>query len=257
LSVLITSKKPGDEVTLTVVREAKPQALKTKLIEKEITVGGGPMAGNVMWEAAALPQLGAGGGGGGFGGFAGGGDVMVFQDGAGGARTTRLLVQNLNGNMTTQWADDQHNITVERQGDQVNRVVVKDRASDKVIFEGDPAKADQLAPELKDKIKKAQDAGAGVPGMNNFNIGVAPNAFGGARGKVMTWQGDEQIFFLRMMGKTPTYLLALSKKDGRVLYDGPTMTDEQRKSLPAEVSEQFELIMSKPEMVKEFGVAGK
>jgi hypothetical protein len=57
------------------------------------------------------------------------------------------------------------------------------------------------------------------------------------------------------MGAQPIYLLALSKKDGRTLYDGPVMTDEQRKGVPAEVAEQFEMVAGRPDLAKEFGAA--
>jgi hypothetical protein len=75
------------------------------------------------------------------------------------------------------------------------------------------------------------------------------------RGKVSQWQDGDHIFMMRVMGNKPIYLLALSKKDGRTLYDGPVMTDEQRKSIPAEVSEQFELLLAHPDQIKEFGAA--
>jgi len=58
---------------------------------------------------------------------------------------------------------------------------------------------------------------------------------------------------MRVVGTKPIYLLALSKKDGRTLYDGPVMTEEQRQSIPAEVGEQFELLVAHPEQIKEFG----
>ena len=36
LSILVRTFKPGDEVTLTVIRQAKPTTLNAKLIEKEV-----------------------------------------------------------------------------------------------------------------------------------------------------------------------------------------------------------------------------
>ncbi len=80
---------------------------------------------------------------------------------------------------------------------------------------------------------------------------------GGGRGKVMLWQDDNHVLLTRMIGTKPLYLLALSKKDGRTLYDGPVMTDEQRQSVPTEVSESFELVAAHPEQAKEFGVEAK
>jgi hypothetical protein len=42
-----------------------------------------------------------------------------------------------------------------------------------------------------------------------------------------------------------------------VLYDGPVMTDEQRKSVPAEVGEKFEMVLTNPDQAKEFGAPEK
>src|SRR6185503_13864772 len=112
-------------------------------------------------------------------------------------------------------------------------------------------------------IAPAQPAPAGVDGFVQNGVPGAPGAWvvtrgggvaaGGGRGRVATWQDDDQLMILRFIGNTPTYLLALSKKDGRTLYDGPVMTEEQRRGLPAEVAEPFDLLKSKPDLAKEFG----
>jgi hypothetical protein len=107
-------------------------------------------------------------------------------------------------------------------------------------------------------------AGNGVvlvapPGGGGGIIMADNMAFGGGgvtagRGKVMRWQDNDHVLFLRTMGRQPLYLLALSAKDGRVVYDGPVQSDDQRKSVPAEVSEEFEMLVAHPETAKEFGV---
>jgi hypothetical protein len=81
---------------------------------------------------------------------------------------------------------------------------------------------------------------------------VMANPVGG-RGRVSTWQDDDNLFVMRFVGKSPTYLLALSRKDGRTLYDGPVMTREQQAALPAEIAEQFAMLKDKPELAKELG----
>ena len=72
LSTLVRTFKPGDEVTLTVIRQAKPTVLKAKLVEKEVddlvdvdsvlTLGaaGTPHAGaggGTVWANPGLPVL--------------------------------------------------------------------------------------------------------------------------------------------------------------------------------------------------------
>jgi hypothetical protein len=92
--------------------------------------------------------------------------------------------------------------------------------------------------------------GGGGIAFNDGAIGIATTG----RGKVMRWQDNDHVLFLRTLGRQPLYLLALSAKDGRVVYDGPVQSDDQRKSVPAEVSEEFEMLVAHPETAKEFGV---
>jgi hypothetical protein len=98
-------------------------------------------------------------------------------------------------------------------------------------------------------------AGNGAAGFGQQGANwVVANPVGG-RGRVASWQDDENLFVLRFVGKSPTYLLALSRKDGRTLYDGPVMTREQQAALPAEIAEQFAMLREKPELAKELGAA--
>jgi hypothetical protein len=101
--------------------------------------------------------------------------------------------------------------------------------------------------------------GGGGGGFGGGGVGGGVIAFGGGggRGKVMRWQDDNHVLVMRMMGARPLYLLALSKKDGRTIYDGAVMTPEQRQSVPTEVAESFEMVVQHPETAKEFGVEDK
>jgi hypothetical protein len=60
-----------------------------------------------------------------------------------------------------------------------------------------------------------------------------------------------------MAGRSPSYLLALSKKDGHTVFDGPVASDEDRRSVPAEVAEQFQMLCGQPEMAQELGAPPK
>jgi hypothetical protein len=99
----------------------------------------------------------------------------------------------------------------------------------------------------------------GRGGGGTLLLGGAPGGgiAGGARGKVMRWQDNDHILFVRSIGNRPTYLLALSTKDGRVVYDGPVESDDQQASVPAEVAEEFKMLVAHPQQAKEFGVTAE
>jgi hypothetical protein len=254
LTALLRSMKAGDEVTLSIIRQGERQSLKAKLGEKEINTGG--MMANFTPAALPAMPMGVPGRVRIMGNGNGGRVVVEADDGAimGGVPMGmgNVLIRTLDGKQTTEWADDQFRIKLERDGDKTTRVTVTDVKSGKVVFTGAPPAADdpifKTLPQLQEKLKSAQDAAVQPPLIIN-QMGAAM----GARGKVVRWQDDHYILIMRVMGTKPIYLLALSKKDGRTLYDGPVMTDEQRSSIPAEVSEQFQLLGAHPEQIKEFG----
>jgi membrane-associated protease RseP (regulator of RpoE activity) len=284
-TALVRAGKPGDEVTITIHRDGKPQAIKAKLGQKEVTkretgptgildvdpglwapVAPTPADPNALLQLTRPRKAQAAGG------------AFFMRDGV--------------GRQQSEWADDQHRITIEKENGQTVSMVIREHKTGKKLLEARPPEPKVLEeifktmPELREKLKQAEGAlnktpnvkfqfmdvpqpvGAPPPPM------VAPPALdvfvqagpvgagqgwvvGGNRrggpGKVSTWQDDEQLLVLRFVGNAPTYLLALSKKDGRTIYDGPVMTQEQRSGLPAEVSEQFNMLAGKPEMAKEFG----
>ena len=277
----IRAAKPGDEVTLSIHREGKPQTIKAKLGQKEVTTN--PPQANVDFtfeqamQLAPQPQAQV--------------NDLIWAGPRAGA-----FVQNNVGKQQSEWADDTHRIRIDRENGQTVSMVISDAKTGKTLMEArppDPKAIEEMVktmPELKDKIRQAEQAmepgaagktkffgggfggraGAPMPPQPPGAVDVfvqnglpgAPQAvlvgrggglMAGGRGRVATWQDDDQLMILRMVGNTPTYLLALSRKDGRTLYDGPVMTEEQRRGLPAEVAEQFDLLKSKPDIAKEFG----
>jgi len=254
LSALIHSMKSGDEVTLAVVRQGEHKSLKAKLVTKESTgneVGivnvlhDAPNAGAWKIVTAGEPQAMA---------WVGPPPAMM-----GGAPITfhgNVLVRNRDGKQSTEWSDGDVHIAVEKEGDKTANVTIKDAAG-KTLFKGAaPDEADPFFkqhPDLREKLKKAEDAAATPPMKLLIQARGMESMIGGDQGKVVRWQDDDHVLILRRTDKNPVYLLALSKKDGRILYDGPVMTDDQRKNVPDEVSEQFQLLLAKPELAKEFG----
>jgi hypothetical protein len=266
LTALVRSMKAGEEVVLSIIRLGERQSVKAKLGEKEIETGGDvmlqtldraiappmPMAPTPMMttgvpmRVAVINQRGIGGA------AAMAPAAVTMMDGRG-----NVIITQIDGKQTTQWADDQVRISLERDGDKTTKVTVSDAKTGRLMFTGAPPAADdpvlKTVPQLDEKIKRATEAATARPMFVADGFGGGGPT--GARGKVARWQDDDHVMILRVIGNRPIYLLALSKKDGRTLYDGPVMTDEQRKSIPAEVSEQFEMLLAHPESAKEFGAA--
>lgn len=278
LATLLRSKKAGDEVTLAIVRQGEHQSIKAKLEEKEIDANAvrtlragnftniGPNPFNVATtftpNAITLDRNGDAlfwGGGGGGGGAVGGGGGFAMA--GGGKRVTVRTMDD--GKQTTVWADDEVSISIERAGGNIANMAVKDRKTDKALYtgngEGEGLKLlFDARPDLRDKVKKAQDAAARDPARLPIQATPMLKAMqGGGGGKVVRWQDDDHLLLLRMAGRTPSYLLALSKKDGHTIFDGPVASDADRQSVPPEVAEQFQMLVAQPEMAQELGAPAK
>jgi hypothetical protein len=267
-NALVQSMKTGEEVTLEIIRQGARQTIKAKLGEKEAAHDQG-MA-SLMLGAAPADQ---------FAWANAGGDAprLLKWNGpppamAGGMPLMlngNVIVRNLDGRQSTEWSDDAVHISINKEGDQVVNVSITDAKTGTTIYKGPPPKEDdalfKVHDGLADKLKKAEAAAEMPPlrllvgngGGGAGGVGFFANGTGQGRGKVMRWQDDDHILMLRSAGTKPLYLLALSRKDGRTLYDGPVMTDEQRKAVPNEVSEKFEMLLAKPELATEFGAADK
>jgi hypothetical protein len=264
-TALLRTMKSGDEVTLAIIHQGERQSVKAKLGEKEIDGGAGEMNLNIL----TAPDMAAGV------------DWVILnaaQPGMAaweGPKAMALpgraltLVRTIEGQQTTDWSDDDVAITLVRSANngKNTHVRINDKRTGKTLYDGNPNDAadpfkDQ--PQLIEKLKQAEEAAANHPmpiggvgaGGGGGGGGFAPMV--GARGKVMQWQDANHMLVLRVMGSNkPIYLLALSKKDGRTLFDGPVATDEERKSVPVEVSEQLDMLIAKPDLANEFGAQEK
>jgi hypothetical protein len=252
-------------VTLTVLRQGERTTVKAKLAEMDVAVnnaGYGAM-NTLMLNRAGAPmavtQLGEA-----INPVAGINDAWAVQVAAA-PRPGKMFVQNVGGKQRTQWSDAEHELTLDRDNGKTMRLKAVELKTGKVLFEGAVDTDEQrkgVPAELLKKVEIAEAtaaqpfggkvaAGGGFGG-RGFGI-AAPTPMATGRGKVLQWQDDNAILMLRTLGKTPTYLMALSKKDGHIIFDGPVQTDEQRKSLPPEIAEQFEMLVNKPDLAKEFG----
>jgi hypothetical protein len=264
LATLLRSKKPGDEVTLGIVRQGEHQSVKAKLEEKEVDANAYRLirAGNDVFPVPAQFAQGAPG-------FAPG--AITLQDRVGGATATwgggvgmaaggkRVTVRTMDdGKQTTVWADDEVSISIDRAGGKVAGMVVKDRKTEKPLYTGNGDEQGlkpllEARPELGEKIKKAMDAATRDPMRLPIQGTPTGKGIAGGGGRVLRWQDDAHVLVLRMAGRSPSYLLALSKKDGRTIFDGPVASEEDRRSVPAEVAEQFQMLTAQPELAQELG----
>src|SRR5688572_17386323 len=107
-TALVRSGKPGDEVTVTIYRDGKPQAIKAKLGQKEVTkqetapMGIALDVDPAMWAPAAVTPA------------ADPNTVLQLARPAR-AQAGAFFRRDGVGRQQSEWADDQHRITIERE----------------------------------------------------------------------------------------------------------------------------------------------
>jgi len=238
LSALIRAAKPDEAVGLQAIRQGAPITLTAKLVAKETPTT------FLVFSNANDEQ------------------AITFQPaGVRAMAAKRMILQDMNGQQTTEWADADHIVSITRENNATLRAAVRDAKTGKTLFEGPantPEQRKAIAPDLLKKIEQAEQVPQ--PNVAPFRVWLDQDAAPGkvaARGRVLAWSNADLLFIVRAMGPanqpTPTYLLALSKKDGKTLFDGPVMTDEQKQSLPPEIAEPFKSLLAHPETAKEFG----
>ena len=158
LSVLVRTHKAGDEVKLSIVREAQPTTISVKLVEKEL-----PSMGEGMFP-----------GGGGMGGLRGpgargggpmpphhhAGDVLTSPDGSVHAGASAAGNTHTDVETSITWIDGEQTITVHDKNGHRN-VSVKDKDG-KVVFEGPVDTAEQqskVPADVEAKLERMRDGG--------------------------------------------------------------------------------------------------
>jgi hypothetical protein len=176
LAVLVRSRKPGDEVELTVIRGGAPTQLKAKLIERDLapledafffrSSGGGPEGHGVLdlqvrqmppeirdWWVRHQP------------------DLHQAPDADAHGETAahgeaRAEASARNGQSVTSWSDSEHTLTVTIESNKPGRhLVAKDR-NGTVLFDGDldaPGAREKLPTIVRDKLEKMDAAGVKPP----------------------------------------------------------------------------------------------
>lgn len=231
LQALVRSCKAGDSVKLSLFRQAQPVELTAKLTEQAV------------FDRPVAPF-----------GHNGPQDVLVWRApnglAAGDAGPLRIALQAPGMQETTEWSDDQHTLRLQREDGVTKSLEVTDKAGNPLL-KGPvqtPEQRAALPADIRQKLEKAEQAAPA----RMFRLRLQPGA-GRAAGRVKLWQDDQHILVVRGTPQSLTYLLALSKKDGRTVYDGPVDTPEQRQSMPGEIAEKFEALARNPDMAREFG----
>jgi hypothetical protein len=181
LAVLVRSRKPGDEVELTVVRGGSPTQVKAKLIERELTPledagfffhGAGPDGRGILdWQVRQMPpevrqwwvdhrpDKGKAPGAEGHADAEAHGSAEAHGD-------ARAEARARNGQSVTSWTDGEYTLTVSIESNKPGRhLVAKDRHGT-VLFDGDVDAAgalDRLPTIVKEKLKKMEAAGVKPP----------------------------------------------------------------------------------------------
>lgn len=144
LGVLVRLQKPGDEVTLSVRREGKPQTLRAKLVEKEVLVmdetpWGMPAIAGFAGEAVELPE----------------GAVRVFGEGRFDPDRLRRLARERAANLV--WQDDQHVLRVTTK-EGLKRLLATDKDG-QVLFDGpidSPEQRKTIPGDILAKLEKLE-----------------------------------------------------------------------------------------------------
>jgi hypothetical protein len=262
LRALVRMKMLSDDVKLSIIRQGQPTSVNIELGEKEMPVEpeanaapptgqnkpyGFKPNGQLVMDDQMLRAAGGNGGawGGGFGGGGGGGGFAYT---------------NVNGQNQMVWKDPQSTLNLELKDGKAVKLVAKDRGG-KEIFNG-PVETDEqrkaLSADLADKLQKAENGGPmQYRRAAMMALGGGGGGGGGGRARVLTSTDNDTLILARFENRKATHALAFSTDDGKVLFDGPTASDEQRKAIPEAVAKQLEVLEKNQDAGAEFGVIGR
>jgi membrane-associated protease RseP (regulator of RpoE activity) len=242
---LIRMKKPSDDVKLTLIRRGEATSVNVELGQQEVEEEVGAADPNQAPVENALTRLAT--------------NVAIEKNGnlvlarptavdlnvVGGG----MALTNVNGRNQAVWADDKNVLTMELRGGKAVKLTAKDTAG-KQLFDG-PVETDEqrkaLPPELAETLKKAE---AGGPVRFRVNGGAQ-------RSRVLTSTEKDTLLLARIEDGKATWAFAFSELDGKILFDGPTVTDEQRKMIPEAVAKQLQTLEDNQAAAGEFGVVGR
>ena len=222
LLVLVRMHKPKDKVALTLVRETEEQKVAAELGESEETTGE-IRADCIEWRAATAS--------------------------------------------TSSFSDGEHTLTLTTTDGQ-KHLMVMDRAGN-LVFNGPvntPAQRKEAPPDVLKKLETMEgsmrldvqgggvahgiavmNAGAGGTGMNLLQgpggVMIPFRAVGQPSGESRSWTDPEHC--LTVTTRQTGRYLTVDDKNGKILWEGPIQTDEQRKAVPPEFLPKLEKLEAK------------
>jgi hypothetical protein len=245
-SVLVRMKKPGDEVTLTLLRGGQRLTVKAKLSEKEVPltpVGGEapgtpPLApGMVGPQGMLVPGFQVRPGAEAAAGRAGAGPGWTFQ------RTSMHVKPD--GTIEKTLVDDDLNIDLKQAADGKKTLVVKDRAG-KELYNGayDTAEDKTHVPVAAAAKVAALDEGVSLQPMGGpAGQSLATTPGQGATGTVMTRVDDQHAIVLEVNDGHKKATVRDQK--GTIIFDGPVDTQKQLNAMPPDVAVKVKAMEAK------------
>lgn len=218
LAVLVRSKRPGDEIKLTLLREGKQVTVSTKLVEKEV-----PLLEEMQeprLQGNAVPQ----------------------------ALTPEELLQKLpannsagnwmnltpDGMLTRRLVDEQNDITFSRDANGNESILVKDRQG-RVFYNGPADKAD-LEPEVMKKIGNLRKPAV--------NAAAAPAPGGTTSRNISATRMDDKYQISVTSDGKATRVVA-KDLSGKQIFEGSADSDADFKAMPADVAERVKGMLEK------------
>lgn len=240
LAVLVRMHKPGDTVKITYIRGGESKTVDVKLVEKEVPV----LEEEVRPMRMPLP------GPGGFGGPRG--DILLprpdIDGGPGWTPARRVTVHAENGATTRVLSDEEHVITlkVDKEG---KKTLSAERVKDKeVVFSG-PVDTDEerkkVPAAVAEKLKQLEVGRVTIKADGEGGLVIAgegPDAKTIHAKGIQVWtvaRADDE-HTLSLTGTPGDKRLVVKDKAGKVIFDGPVNTEEERKKVPAEVLKKLE-----------------
>lgn len=229
MAVLVRSHKPGDRVTLSIIRGGERLSLPVKLGEKELPVL--EENGAMRWEGpmrieprgtVAFPVD----------------EGSVWEHGS-----RKSVVSHEDGSTVRTLDDGQTHITLTTTHDGQSTVEVKDNAG-KVLYSGPYTTAGDKGKVPAAFSAKVADLERGLPPVTVKDVQGKGDPHITAESVAMT-RSDEAHQITLKVDKGGKSLVVKDAKTGAVIYEGPANSDEDLKRLPGGVAEKVKAMEEK------------
>ncbi len=226
LAVLVRSKKPGDEIKLSLLRGGKTQTVTAKLVEKEVTVLEELDEPRLTGSNAPLPENLA--------------PDKILQNLPPNNSAASLFTINPDGSFAKRSVDDQNDITLTRDKDGKETLLVKDR-QDHILYQGTAEKAD-LEPDVMKKVRALQQPNQQAA----FHATTSAAADGGpATPRTLSATRVDDKYQITLSSEGHGYHVLAKDLQGGKVFEGPADGDADFKAMPAEVADRVKTMLEK------------